>query len=394
MVMIANLQYSWTLFVEPLHLRFGWDRAQIQLAFTLFVLAETWLIPIEGYFFDRFGPHLLVLSGGALIGVAWVINAHVQSLSELYIAQALGGFGAGAVYGSCIASALKWFPDRRGLAAGITAAGFGMGSALTIIPISASIAARGYQNTFLYFGLAQATIVCVCAFFLRTPHVISKADKPQLPVASDHRHYKPIEMIRNPVFWLLYLMFVMVASGGLMATAQLASISKDFGITDDPVKFLGVTLPALTFALSIDRLLNGLTRPIFGYISDFIGREKTMFFAFTLEGLAIFTLAEYGRTPGLFVILSGLVFFAWGEIYSLFPAVCADIFGTDYAATNTGLLYTAKGSAALLVPVTSIVSSKYGWHIVFYVAAGFNIATAFLAILILLPARKRLKRSA
>lgn len=392
MIMIANLQYSWTLFVEPLHLEFGWSRAEIQIAFTIFVLAETWLIPLEGYFIDLFGPQLLVFFGGVLIGAAWLLNSDLHSLSELYFAQLLGGVGAGAVYGSCISGALKWFPDHRGLAAGLTAAGFGMGSALTIVPISAFLTTRGYRETFLCFGLAQSIVVCSAAFFLSSPHAVFENDIPGDESGTDRRHFMPAEIIRNRVFWVLYAMFVMVASGGLMATAQLASISKDFGISDIPVNALGLSLPALTFALSIDRLLNGVTRPLFGWISDIAGREKTMFIAFGLEGIAILALAEFGRTPGMFVILSGLVFFAWGEIYSLFPAICADTFGEKYAATNSGLLYTAKGTAALLVPLSSILAAAQGWQLVFYVAAAFNFITALLAIIILLPLRRRNKR--
>jgi MFS transporter, OFA family, oxalate/formate antiporter len=390
MTMVANLQYGWTLFVNPMQDKFGWDRSAIQVAFTIFVVAETWLVPLEGYLEDVLGPKPLVVFGGLLAGAAWVMNAKVESLPMLYLAQAIGGIGAGAVYGTCVGNALKWFPDHRGLAAGITAAGFGMGSALTIVPISMIIAHRGYQDAFLFFGLLQGVVVCLCAFGLKSPE--KEADD-ELPVlAQDHRHrqYTPLDMAKTPLFWLMYAMFVMMAAGGLMATAQLAPIAKDFGVGDVPVSILGLTLPALTFALSIDRVLNGLTRPFFGWVSDRIGRETTMFVAFGLEGLAIVALAQYGKTPGMFVLLTGLVFFAWGEIYSLFPATCADTFGTKYGAANAGLLYTAKGTAALLVPLSSMLAAKGGWHLPFYVAAGLNITTALLAVLALAPLRRRL----
>jgi OFA family oxalate/formate antiporter-like MFS transporter len=392
MTMVANLQYGWTLFVDPLQARFGWDLSAIQVAFTIFVVAETWLVPLEGYFEDLFGPKPLVLFGGLLVGAAWVINAKLTSLPVLYLAQAIGGIGAGAVYGTCVGNALKWFPDRRGLAAGVTAAGFGMGSAATIVPISMLIDKSGYQDAFLYFGLLQGVVVCLCALGMSSPE---KQDDEEIPViAADHRHrqYTPLEMAKTPLFWLLYGMFVMIAAGGLMATAQLAPIAKDFGVADIPVSALGMTLPALTFALSIDRVLNGLTRPFFGWVSDGIGRETTMFIAFGFEGLAILALSKYGHTPGMFVLLTGFVFFAWGEIYSLFPATCADIFGTKYAAANAGLLYTAKGTAALLVPLSSMIAARAGgWHVVFYIAAGLNIATALLAALALGPLRRRVK---
>jgi OFA family oxalate/formate antiporter-like MFS transporter len=389
MTMVANLQYGWTLFVDPLQTRFGWDVSAIQVAFTVFVVAETWLVPLEGYFEDLLGPKPLVIFGGLLVGAAWVLNSKLTSLPMLYFAQAIGGIGAGAVYGTCVGNALKWFPDHRGLAAGVTAAGFGMGSAATIVPISMLIDKSGYQDAFLYFGLLQGVVVCLCALGMSSPE---KEDDEEIPIiAADHRHrqYSPLEMAKTPLFWLLYLMFVMIAAGGLMATAQLAPIARNFGIADLPVSAFGMTLPALTFALSIDRVLNGVTRPFFGWLSDAIGRETTMFIAFGFEGVAILALSEYGHTPGMFVLLTGSVFFAWGEIYSLFPATCADSFGTKYAAANAGLLYTAKGVGALLVPLSSMIAQAGGWQLVFYIAAGFNIATALLAALALGPLRRR-----
>ena len=392
MTMIANLQYGWTLFVNPMQKAFGWDRSAIQVAFTIFIVAETWLVPLHGYLVDRFGPKLIVLLAGLLCGAAWVMNAHVTSLPMLYLAQAIGGLGAGAIYGAAVGNALKWFPDRRGFAAGVTAAGFGMGSALTIIPISLIIASQSFQSAFLFFGIVQGVAICLCALFLK-PAPGADAAKPLAGVA--RRQYSPLQMAKAPVFWLMYAMFVMMAAGGLMATAQLGPIAKDFGVADVPVSFIGITLPALTFALSIDRALNGVTRPFFGWVSDKIGREPTMFIAFALEGLAILALSKLGHAPGLFVLLTGLVFFAWGEIYSLFPATCADTFGSKFAAANAGLLYTAKGAAALLVPFSSLLTDATGsWHLVFWIAAAMNIATALLAILALRPLRRRMASGA
>ena len=388
MTMIANLQYGWTLFVGPLHAAFGWKLASIQVAFTVFVVCETWLVPFEGYFEDLFGPRPLIAFGGVLVAVAWVLNSQVTGLSGLYIAQAIGGIGAGAIYGTCVGNAVKWFPDHRGLAAGLTAAGFGIGSALTIVPISNVIAAHGYQSAFLYFGLIQGIVVCICALLFRSPSKVDADVAPPVDIAQ--RQFSPGEMLRTPLFWLLYAMFVMMAAGGLMATAQLAPIAKDFGVAKVPVSFVGFTLPALTFALALDRTLNGLTRPFFGWVSDRIGREATMFLAFGVEGLAILALSKYGHTPGLFVLLSGLVFFGWGEIYSLFPATCTDSFGTKFATTNAGLLYTAKGTAALLVPFSSKLTELSGsWHLVFLIAAGLNIFTALLAFFVLRPLRRK-----
>jgi len=391
MAMIANLQYGWTLFVPPIDEKYHWGKASIQVAFTIFVVLETWLVPIEGYLVDKYGPRLITLIGGALCGAAWVMNSFASSLIMLYAAAAVGGIGAGAVYGTCVGNALKWFPDRRGLAAGLTAMGFGAGSALTIIPIASMIQSRGYELTFLYFGLGQGIIVVLLSLFLAAPppgHRERVMRDVPASVQSTRHQYAPREMLRTPVFYVMYLMFVFMAAGGLMATAQLAVIARDFGVAQTPVSILGLTLPALTFALSMDRLLNGLTRPFFGWVSDHIGRENTMFIAFTLEGAAILLLSAFGQDPVLFVLLSAFVFFAWGEIYSLFPATNADTYGEKYATTNAGLLYTAKGTAALLVPFSSILSEGGQWHIVFYLAAVMAILAGVLAIVALKPMRQ------
>jgi len=389
MAMIANLQYGWTLFVNPMDAKFHWGRAAIQVAFSIFVLTETWLVPIEGYLVDRFGPSIVVLVGGILVGISWMMNAYADTLTMLYIAAAFGGIGAGAVYGTCVGNALKWFPDKRGLAAGLTAAGFGMGSALTIIPIQAVIKGSGYQSAFLYFGIGQGVVVVLLAYLLDAP---KKGEVPAVArVVQSRRDYEWHEMIRTPVFWVLYLMFVLIAAGGLMATAQLGPIAKDFKIADVPVSLLGLTLPALTFALSIDRIMNGITRPFFGWVSDHIGRENTMFIAFGIEALGIVMLAMFGHDPVMFVLLSGIVFFAWGEIFSLFPSTCSDTYGVKFTTVNAGLLYTAKGTASLLVPLTSVISAATGsWHAVFYIAAAMNAAASILAIAVLKPMRARM----
>jgi len=386
MCMIANMQYGWTFFVNPMQERHGWDRAAIQVAFTLFVVTETWLVPIEGWFVDKYGPRIVTLFGGLLCGIAWVMNSYADTLTMLYVAAAIGGTGAGAVYGTCVGNSLKWFPDRRGLAAGITAMGFGAGSALTVVPIQAMIKSQGYEAAFFSFGIGQGLIVMLIALFLRAP---AKGQVPDVArVSQSKRDFKPSETVRTPIFWVMYAMFVMMAAGGLMATAQLGPIAKDFKIAEVPVSLLGITLPALTFAATLDRVLNGVTRPFFGWVSDHIGRENTMFISFAIEGLGIYALSQLGENPIAFVLLTGLVFFAWGEIYSLFPATCGDTFGSKYTATNAGLLYTAKGTAALIVPYTSVLTTMTGsWHMVFLVAAGLNILAAFLALFVLKPMR-------
>ncbi|RDJ20627.1 oxalate/formate MFS antiporter [Bosea caraganae] len=390
MVMIANLQYGWTFFVPDIQQKFGWDRAAIQWAFTLFVLFETWLVPIEGWFVDQYGPRIVVIFGGVLCGIGWLINGFAESLNMFYVGQVIAGIGAGAVYGTCVGNALKWFPDKRGLAAGITAAGFGAGSALTVAPIQSMIADSGYQAAFINFGIGQAVIICAMAIFLLAP---KKGQVPP-PAAStanvqSRRDYAPGEVLRQPIFWLMYAMFVAVGAGGLMITANLKPIAADLHIDKINVTLIGLTMTTVTFAATIDRILNGLTRPFFGWISDKIGRENTMFIAFGMEGLGIFLLYLWGHDPIWFVLLSGFVFFAWGEIYSLFPATCTDTFGSKFATTNAGLLYTAKGTAALLVPLANYLQqAENSWDGVFLIAAGANIAASLLAILVLKPWRR------
>ncbi len=390
MVMIANLQYGWTLFVIPITEKFHWTRTALQVAFTIFVLTETWLVPFEGYLVDLFGPRLLVALGGVLVGIAWVINAKAATLTTFYAAAAIGGVGAGIVYGTAVGNALKWFTDRRGLAAGLTAAGFGAGSALTIIPIHNMIKGSGYQSAFLYFGILQGAVVLLAAMFMRAPQRgdVTATVKPR--VEQSGRDFSWQEAVRTPIFWLLYVMFVMVATGGLMATAQLGPMATDYKVSKLPVSLLGITLAALPFALSLDRIMNGLTRPFFGWVSDQIGRENTMFIAFGAEGLAIVLLLKLAHIPAMFVVLSGLVFFAWGEIYSLFPAISGDLFGKKFATTNYGLLYTAKGTASLLVPIGSMLKASTGsWVPIFGLAIAFDFTAALLALLVLKPLRAR-----
>ena len=402
MVMIANLQYGWTLFVNPIDQKYHWGRAAIQVAFTIFVLTETWLVPIEGYLIDKFGPRIMISMSGVLVAIAWVINSVADSLFLLYLGAAIGGIGAGVIYGGSVGNALKWFPDRRGLAAGLTAAGFGAGSALTVIPIANMIQSSGYESAFLWFGLGQGIVVVIVALFLRAPLPGEVATPAAPAVQQSRRDYTPAEVldIKTWKFWtwglwktpffVMYVMFVMVGAGGLMAIAQLAPIANDYKIAGIPVSLLGLTLPALTFALTIDRVLNGVCRPFFGWVSDQIGRENTMFIAFFIEGIGIFALLYFANNPVLFVILSGIVFFAWGEIYSLFPATCTDIYGRKFATTNYGMLYTAKGTASLLVPLANVLTTYTGsWHAVFYVAAIANIVAAVMALAVLRPLRQK-----
>ena len=358
MAMIANLQYGWTIFVNPIDAKYHWGKAAIQGTFTAFILLETWLVPFEAYLADRFGPRPLVVIGGVMIGFSWVLFSWATSLALLYLGASIGGIGTGLVYGTCIGNALKWFQARRGLAAGVTAAGFGAGAALTIVPLAHSLKAVGYQATFFRFGLLQGIVVLIVALALKRPSGKAAARKknPRLPQTKADR--TPLETLSSGVFWLMYIDFVLVAASGLMATAQLAPIAAAFGIGSANVKLLGYAAPALIFALSLNNLMNGVSRPLFGWVSDWLGREMTMFLTFLAEGIGILFLDRYGREPVLFVLLAGLVFFAWGNIFSIFPALTSDQFGNKYATTNYALLYTAKGAAAFFVPINEMGGAK------------------------------------
>jgi OFA family oxalate/formate antiporter-like MFS transporter len=387
MACVANLQYGWTLFVDPIDAKFHWGRPAIQLAFTIFVLIETWLVPVEGYLVDRFGPRWVVLGGAILVGTAWVMNSGADSLPLLYFAAAVGGIGTGCVYGTCVGNALKWFPGRRGLAAGLTAAGFGAGAALTVIPISHTIASAGYQQAFFDFGLIQGGIVFVIAWLLLAPpaQVLTATVKP-----NQSRHgYTPAEVLRSPVFYVLYVMFVLIASGGLTMAASMAPIAKDFKIDKIPVELFTMVMPALAFAIFLNRIFDGVGRPFFGWLSDQIGREYTMALAFFIGAAALFTLSQSGSNPVTFVLVTALYFGVYGEIFSLFPATQGDTFGSKFAAANAGMLYTAKGAGALLVPIAAGIAKSHGWGTVFTVAMSFNIAAGLLALFVLKPMRER-----
>jgi len=387
MVMIANLQYGWTYFVDPIDAKFHWGRTNIQIAFTIFVATETWLVPVEGWFVDRFGPRIVVMFGGVVVAFAWVLNSMASTLPALYTAAAISGVGAGAVYGTCVGNALKWFADRRGFAAGLTAAGFGAGAAATVYPIIHVIQTYGYDKAFLWFGLAQGTVILILSQLLRAPKP-GEAPKASRKVAQGTRDYQMMEMIRTPLFWVLYVMFVLVAASGLVVTAQVAPIARDYKIAGLPVNFLFISSTVLIMAGIVDNILNGLARPTFGWVSDHIGRENTMAIVFTCGAVAYWALGTIGTTPWMFIATAGLVYFTWGEIYSLFPALCTDIYGSKSAAANAGMLYTAKGTAAFLVPAASWLQSSTGsWHAVFVIAAITNVAVAATALLVVKPMR-------
>jgi MFS transporter, OFA family, oxalate/formate antiporter len=388
MVAAANIQYSWTLFVPEIQKTFGWQRAAIQTTFTIFVLVQTWLTPLEGYLIDRFGPRIMVLIGGFFTGLAWITNSYAASLTGYYVAAALGGIGVGCVYAACVNNAIKWFPDRRGLAVGLTAGAYGFGSALTIIPIANMIANGGFQTAFFWYGLIQGIIIMLASLTMRAPQ--AGETRASTIVPQSRRDYTLLEAAKTPVFYLLFAMFIMTVTGGLMAVAQLGPMSQDLGVKDTKVDFYFFVIAALPFALLLDRIMNGISRPTFGVISDYIGRENTMFVAFMLEGLGIIALATFGSNPWAFVFLSGVVFLAWGEVYSLFSATSGDAFGTKNIGSIYGVLYCSKGVAALLVPVGNLITEATGtWSTVLYTVACMDILAASCAVLLLKPVLRR-----
>ncbi len=389
MVAVANFQYGWTLFVAPLQKQLNADQALVQVTFTVFVLLETWLVPFEGWLVDKFGPRLLVMLGGVFAGLGWVLSGMAETLTGLYLSYAVAGLGAGIVYGTAIGSALKWFPDHRGLAAGLTAAGFGAGSALTVSPIADMIAGAGYQATFIRWGIIQGVVVVVAALFLKAPppgwlpQTWRSRGSEEVRTRQAAVSFTSGQMAATSHFWLMYVMMTMVATGGLMATAQLAPMARDFGVDKTAVSLLGFTVMALPFALSLDRVVNGICRPIWGWVSDHIGREKTMALAFGLEAVAIYALISFAHRPLLFVIFSAFTFFGWGEIYSLFPALCGDFFGRKHATANYGFLYTAKGSASVFIPIGSALAGgkifDFRADILLVLGGGLVVFVLFLA---------------
>jgi MFS transporter, OFA family, oxalate/formate antiporter len=396
MILIANLQYGWTFFVNPINKAQGWSIASIQFAFSIFIALETWLTPIQGWIVDSLGPHrgpkLMIAFGGIMVALGWIINSYADSLLMLYLGAAVAGSGGGAVYATCVGQAVKWFPDRRGLAVGLTAAGYGAGTALSVVPIMMTINSSGYQAAFFWFGLVQGGLVFLLAWLLRGPDPGEVARVAAPKVAQTRQNYTPSQVLFTGelaplVFWLLYIMFVMVSASGLMATAQLAPIAKDFHI--DSVLLLGVA--TLSLAGIVDNVCNGAARPLFGWISDNIGRENTMALAFGLGGIAYWLLGTLGHAPWAFVVFAALIFLTWGEIFSLFPSTCTDTFGTKFATVNLSLLYTAKGASAFLVPLANIMKEATGgWHMVFWVTAVLNFVVVGLALFVLKPLRHRL----
>jgi oxalate/formate antiporter len=348
---------------------------------------QTFFSPFQGYLVDKFGPRLLLSAGAILTGLSWIFAANVDSLGGLYMTYGLlGGVGTGIIYVGIVGLMVKWFPDRRGFAVGVVAAGYGMGAIMTTFPITNSLAGNGLAQTLTVFGAMFAVIGTLAALGLRQPPANFQPG-PLLEKTSQAPDVAPAAMLKTPVFWLMFAMMTMMSTSGLMVISQMASFAKDFGITT--VTVFGMA--ALPLALTIDRFTNGLTRPFFGWVSDRYGRENTMALAFILEGIAM-TLWLYSRDNAvLFVLLSGVVFFGWGEIFSLFPSTLTDTFGTRNATTNYGFLYMAQGVGSVFGgPLAALLFQGTGsWMPVFAVVISMDIITGLLAWFVLKPMRQR-----
>jgi oxalate/formate antiporter len=392
MMAISSPQYVWTLFTGPLNAKLGTTLAQLQWTFSLLIILQTWCSPLQAYLVDRFGPRLLISLGALLAGGSWILSAAVDNIWALYLTYGvIGGFGTGIIYVGVIGLMVRWFPDRRGLAAGLAAAGYGFGAFFTSFPIDSMIKSSGYAHTLVVWGVIQGVIGIVAAQWLRLPpdayRVESTAPTAVIAAQQTRRNFSPREMLKNPIFYLLFVMMSMMSTSGLMVTSNVGPFAKDFGVAN--VLVLGMA--ALPLSLTLSRFTNGLTRPFFGWISDHIGREATMALAFSLEAVAILVLFAFINQPALFVVLTGLVFFGWGEIFSLFPSTLTDTFGPKYAATNYGFLYIAQGVGSILGgPAAAFLKQTTGsWTAVFIVVAVLDALTAVLAITVLQTLRRQ-----
>ncbi len=393
MMAISSPQYVWTLFVKPLQGATGASLPSIQVTISLMIVLQTWLSPLQGVLIERFGPRPLVMAGCALSGLGWVLAAQAGSVAQLYLTYGvLCGIGTGIVYVGIVGQMVQWFPDRRGFACGMTAAGYGFGAILTTYPIANMLGASGYRATLMLFGIVLGVAGMAAAAFLRSPPPGFAAPAPAR-VMLDPRSVDSRAMLKTPLFWLLFVMMTLMSTGGLMVIVQFANFSREFGI-DSHVTVWGTA--ALPLALTIDRLTNGLTRPFFGWVSDRIGRENTMTIAFIGEAAAILALLSVRGSPALYVVLSGVVFFGWGEIFSLFPSTLTDSFGTAHATANYGFLYMAQGIGSVLGgPVAAWIHDASGsWMPVFALVVAMDVTTGLLALLVLKPMRRELARGA
>src|SRR6202048_418258 len=372
MMAISSPQYVWTLFTGPFTTHLGATLAQVQVTISVLIVLQTFLSPFQGYLVDLFGPRTLLSIGALFSAASWIFAATVKSTLGLYLTYGLlGGIGTGIIYVGVVGLMVRWFPDKRGFACGLVAAGYGMGAILTTFPISGSLARVGQQSTLIVFGLIFGAIGLLAAQGMKRPPAQFQFGDPESTEV--RTGVPPLVMLRSPIFWVLFVMMSMMSSSGLMVITQMAAFAKDFGVANAMV--LGIA--ALPLALTIDRFTNGLTRPFFGWLSDRIGREQTMFLAFGLEGVAMLLWLATRQHALLFVLLSGVVFFGWGEIFSLFPSTLTDTFGARHATRNYGCLYMAQGIGAIFGgPMASLLHDATGsWSTVFGLAIGADLLT-------------------
>src|ERR1700712_2489270 len=386
MTAISSPQYEWTLFTRPFPEILHATLPAIQVTFTILVVVQTWLSPAQGWLVDRFGARMLITIGCLLSGLGWIGAAYAASLTSLYLTYGLlCGIGTGIVYVGIIGLVVRWFPDKRGFATGLVAAGYGFGAILTTFPIDMIMRSSGYKTALITFGIILGLTGAAAGLGIRMP---GPADVlPRSPIAKQGIDTPPRQMLRSPIFWLMFVMMTMMSTGGLMIISQFAAFSRDFGVAD--VILFGVA--ALPLALTIDRMTNGLTRPFFGWVSDRVGRENTMAIAFLFEAVAVTVLVLTRHDALLFVMLSGLVFFGWGEIFSLFPSTLTDTFGTRFATTNYGLLYVAQEIGSILGgPLAALLHDKTQSCLpVFAIVIAMDVRTGLLAFFVLKPMRGR-----
>jgi OFA family oxalate/formate antiporter-like MFS transporter len=385
MASISSPQYVWTLFTKPFQDALSVPLSAVQVTLTILIVLQTWLSPAQGWLVDRFGPRFLIAVGCVLSGLGWVSSAYVSSLWGLYLTYGLFcGVGTGIVYIGIIGLMVRWFPDRRGFATGMVAAGYGFGAIATTFPIDTMLKGAGYQHTLVVFGIGMGIVGALAALMMRPPN--SGDVLPPPAVMTSSKSVAPQEMLRTKVFWLMFFMMSMMSTGGLMVILNFAAFSRSFGVAN--VMVWG--LAALPLALTVDRITNGLTRPFFGWVSDRIGRENAMGIAFLFEAAAILGLVLVRDNAMMFVILSAVVFFGWGEIFSLFPSTLTDTFGTKNATTNYGFLYMAQGVGSVLGgPLAALLFETTGsWLPVFGIIITMDVLTGLLALFVLKPMRR------
>jgi MFS transporter, OFA family, oxalate/formate antiporter len=381
MVMIGNLQYAWTLFAEPMvnaHAAQHWDLSDVQWGFGLFIAAGTWAAPFFASYIDKHGPRLFMILAGLGCAIGWGSLGHVPNLVAFYILFSMAGIGVACVYACGVSMAVKWFPDKRGTASGIITAGYGMGAAAFNPLFNYLIQAIGYSQTLLWIGITHGALIAVSGLALVNPPADYKVAGVAAVKPNVRRHdlqFTRWEMLRTPQFYFLFVAMLSIGIGGLMVTAQLKPVATNFGI--------GAT--ALTVALILTPLANGLSRILWGWVSDYLGREKTMFAAFLLQAVFLVAATTLGRTSEImWVALMVLVFLTWGELYVLFPAVLGDLYGSKNSAGNYSFLYSAKGFAALLGGgiAASLFEATGTWDYAFYGSAALALVSAVMALFV------------